>query len=200
MSQLRIVSIVEGDGEVEAVPVLLRHYAGLVGWHGRLVALPPIRQPASRLLKAGGLERIVELAIRKLAGPGVFCDDDCPATLGPELLVRVQKAARGFPATLVLARREYEAWFLGAAPSIAGKRNLPNTLQSHPQPESIRGCKEWLSSQMPRGAAYNEVEDQAALTDAFDLDMAKFACPSFNKCHRELVVLLQRVSQITPGF
>jgi hypothetical protein len=160
---------------------------------------------AASLLRSGKLERIVELAVRKLGGPGgVFvlldCDDNCPATLGPCLLERVHRASRGFPVALVLAHREYEAWFLGAAPSIAGKRNLPNHLPPHPRPESVRGCKEWLSSQMPRGAAYNEVEDQPALTDEFNFDMARSACPSFDKCHRELMDLLQRVALITPGF
>jgi hypothetical protein len=205
MSQIRIASIVEGDGEVAAVPVLLRRHANRAGWSGRLLALPPIRQPASRLLKPGQLERIVELAIRKLGVPGgIFvlldCDDACPAELGPRLLTRVLHASRGFPACLVLAHREYEAWFLGAASSIAGKRNLPDPLQPHPQPESVRGCKEWLSRQMPRGAAYNEVEDQPALTEEFDFDLAKSACSSFEKCDRELMGLLQRVALITPGF
>ena len=205
MSQLRIAAIVEGDGEVEAVPVLLRRYAELAGWSGRIFVPSVIRQPASRLLKPGELERIVELAARKLAGPGgIFvlldCEDDCPATLGPTVLARVRQARSDLPTALVLAHREYEAWFLGSAPSIAGRRRLPNGLQPHPAPESIRGCKAWLSDQMPQGTAYNEVADQPALTAVFDLDAAKSACPSFDKCHREVTALLQRVAAITPGF
>lgn len=205
MSQLRIAAIVEGDGEVAAVPVLLRRYADLAGWPGGVYVLPVIRQPASRLLKPGELERIVELAARKLGGPGgIFvlldCEDDCPATLGPTLLTRVRKARSDLPTTLVLAHREYEAWFLGSATSIAGHRSLPKGLQPHPAPESVRGCKEWLSDQMPGGAAYNEVDDQPPFTALFDLDAAKSACPSFDKCHREVTALLQRVAAITPGF
>jgi hypothetical protein len=101
---------------------------------------------------------------------------------------------------LVLAHREYESWFLGAAASLAGRRNLVNSLQPHPDPESVRGCKEWLSDHMPRGAAYSEVDDQPAFTEVFDLDAAKSACPSFDKCHRELTRLLQTVAAVTPGF
>ena len=205
MSQLRIAAIVEGDGEVEAVPVLLRRFAELAGWPGAVHIPSVIRQPASKLLRPGELERVVELAARKLAGPGgivvlLDCEDACPAMLGPRLLARVRQARSDLPTTLVLAHREYEAWFLASAASIAGRRGLPSDLQPHLAPESIRACKEWLSKQMPRGMAYDEVNDQPALTAVFDLDAARSGCPSFDKCHRELVALLQRVAAITPGF
>lgn len=205
MSSLRIAAIVEGDGEVEAVAVLLRRHAEVAGWAGRVSVPTVIRQPATKLLQRGELERTVELAARKLGGPGgilvlLDSDDACPAILGPELLARVRLARPDLPTTLVLAHREYEAWFLGAAASLAGKRNLPIGLQPPSAPETIRGCKEWLSDQMPRGAAYDESDDQSALTAIFDLNAAKSACPSFDKCHREVMTLLKRVAAITPGF
>ena len=211
MTQLRIASIVEGDGEVEAVPILLRRFAALAGCPGQLDILSPIRQPASKLLKKdpqgrrAELERLVELATRKLRGPGgVFvlldCDDDCPATLGPELLACVKNVRPEIPMAVVLAYREYEAWFLGAAASLAGRRDLPANLLPHPSPELPRDCKGWLSAHMPRGRRYSEITDQPALTNAFDLDAAKQACPSFDKCHRELTALIRNVAAITPGF
>ncbi|HAB18871.1 MAG TPA: hypothetical protein DCE44_20820 [Verrucomicrobiales bacterium] len=199
---MRIAAIVEGDGEVGAVPVLLRRYADLSGWPGRIFIPPVIRQPASKLFKPGQLERVVELAARKLGGPGgilvlLDCEDDCPAQLGPTLLGRVRNARPDLPSAVVLAHREYEAWFLGAASSIAGQRSLPKDLRPHPSPESIRACKEWLSDQMPRGSAYNEVEDQPALTALFDLEAARHACRSFDKCHRDLMALIQRVATVS---
>jgi hypothetical protein len=205
MSQLRIAAIVEGDGEVEAVPELIRRYAGLAGWAGRVRVAPVIRRPASRLLKPNELERHVELAARKLNGPGgiivlLDCDDDCPATLGPRLLARIRQSRPDLPTSLVLAHREFEAWFLGSIASIAGKRGLPRTLQPPPDPEAIRACKEWLSRQMSYGEAYDETRDQPALTAVFDINAARASCPSFDKCHRELSSLLQRVAAVTPGF
>lgn len=205
MSRLRIAAIVEGDGEVEAVPILIRRYADLAGWPGVVDMKAVIRQSASWLLKPRELERTVELAARKLRGPGgIFvlldCEDDCPARLGPELLARIHHARRDLPTALVLAHREYEAWFLGAAASVAGHRGLPSGLEPHPSPESIRGCKEWLSDKMPPGRSYDTMNDQPALTKVFDLSAAKSACPSFDKCHRELVALLRRVAEVTPDF
>ena len=205
MSQMQIAVIVEGDGEVEAVPELIRRYAEMAGWPGRVSVKPVIRQPASKLLKPGELERHVELAARKLGGPGgIFvlldCEDACPANLGPKLFARIRAARRDLPVSLVLAHREFEAWFLGSAESIAGKRKLPPGLKSHPAPESVRGCKEWLTEKMPRGTGYEEVNDQPALTRPFDMDAARSSCPSFDKCHRELLALLAKVAAITPGF
>ena len=207
MTQFRIASIVEGDGEVEAVPILLRRFAELSGYPGQVDALRPIRQPASKLLKKNKqgrrieLERIVELAIRELRGPGgIFvlldCEDDCPATLGPDLLKCVRNVRPGFPATVVLAYREYESWFLGAAASLAGRRDLPANLLPHPAPEIPRDCKGWLSAHMPRGRRYDEITDQPALTHAFDFDAARRTCSSFDKCYRALATLMRDVAAI----
>lgn len=205
MSQLRIAAIVEGDGEVTAVPALIRRFAEDLNMHGRVEVKPVIRQPASRLLKPGELERHVELAVRKLDGPGgVFvlldCEDDCPATLGPELLGRVRMARPDVPAALVLAHREYEAWFLAAASSLAGQRGFPPDLVDHPAPESVSGCKEWLSRQLPRGRSYCPCSDQTALTSIFDMTLAHDNSSSFEKCWREITSLLHATAQITPGF
>jgi len=205
MSELRIAAIVEGDGEVEAVPVLVRRYAELAGWAGRVRVAPVIRQPASRVLRPQELERHIELAARKLNGPGGIlvlfdCEDECPATLAPALLARIRESRPDLPTSLVLAHREFEAWFLGSVESIAGKRRLPLSLRPPPNPEAIRGCKEWLSRQMSQGEAYDETRDQPAFTALFDLSAARSACPSFDKCHREISSLLQRVAAVTPGF
>jgi hypothetical protein len=199
MSLLNIAAIVEGDGEVGAVPVLLRRHAELLGLGGR-VKIHPIRQPASRLLRPGELERVVELAARKVGVTGgilvlIDCEDQCPARLGPELLGRIRRARDDLPVSMVLAHREFEAWFVGSAESIAGRRDLPPDLRSHPAPESVRGCKEWLSQQMPRGRSYDAFRDQPALAAVFDMDRAKQACPSFDKCHREMIALREKVDR-----
>jgi hypothetical protein len=195
---MRIAVIVEGDGEVEAVPVLLRRYAVLLGYSGNL-RTSVFRQPASRLVKPGELERVVELAARKLGGTGgililLDSEDGCPAQDGPALLARVRHARSDLPSGVILAHREFEAWFLGAASSLAGRRALPMDLCSHPNPESVRACKEWLSRKMPMGRAYNEVEDQPALTAIFDMDLARAACPSFDKCDREIRSLFAKLT------
>jgi len=68
-------------------------------------------------------------------------DDDCPATMGPELLKRARAAVPHTPVGLVLAKCEFEAWFLASAESLAGRRGLPDVLSPPANPESIRGQK-----------------------------------------------------------
>lgn len=194
---VRLAAIVEGDGECAAVPVLIRRIALTLDPGLAPNVKPVIRVPGSRLAKEGELERTVELAARKLGRRGgililVDCDDGCPATRGPALLRRAQAACSDMAISVVLAKREYEAWFLAAAESLQGRRGLPVDLLPPPAPESIRGAKEWLTRRMPRGRGYAETTDQPALTECFDLDAARRA-DSFDKCYREVVQLINRL-------
>lgn len=204
MSRIRIVPIVEGFGEVDAVPVLIRRQAESDGIPGGVEILRPIRMSAAALVRSQGLERVTELAARKLGGHGgIFVlldsEDWCPAKVGPALRARLAAARPDVPCGLVLAHREFEAWFIGASVSLAGRRELPAVMDEHPRPESIRGCKEWLSRQLPPGRTYSEVTDQPAFMAVLDLDRAEAHCPSFGKCRRELRALFGAIARRTVG-
>jgi len=196
---LRIASIVEGHGECEAVPLLIRRIAQTLDPALAVLVHPVLRVPGSRLTRQGEIERTIELAARKNAGQGAIlvlldCDDGCPAQDAPKLLERARAARADLPISVVLAKREYEAWFLAAATSLRGKRGLPLDLVVPPNPEDIRGAKEWLASQMPSGRGYSESADQPALTSVFDMHAARGA-DSFDKCYREIVRLLNLLRQ-----
>jgi hypothetical protein len=191
---LRIAAIVEGVGECAAVPILVRRIAQTLDPSLVPEVHPVIRFPASKLVKEGEIERAVELAARKNAGQGgilvlLDCDDGCPAEDGPAMLQRAVKARSDLPVAVVFAKREFEAWFLAAAESLRGQRGLPGDLTGPPDPEAIRGAKEWLQDRMPRGQSYAESSDQPALAAVFDLSAARRA-ESFDKCHREVVRLV----------
>ena len=193
----RIVTIVEGYGEVEAVPILLRRLAERLS-PGFNVDVPrPIRIGRYKILKAGELERVVGLAARRAGTDGCIlilldAEDDCPAELGPELLRRARGERTDYDIRVVLAKAEYEAWFLAAGDSIAGKRGIAETVAPPSEPESIRGAKEWLSARMPSGQPYRPTLHQPALTAIFDLDSARMA-PSFDKLWRDVDSLLASV-------
>ncbi|MBB4918419.1 DUF4276 family protein [Streptosporangium saharense] len=189
-----IASIVEGDGEVSALPVLLRRIAGALScWDVRIP--PPRRVPRSRLVARGGVENAVLQASYQLTGAGgilllIDSDDDCPATLGPELFRRAREARGDREISVVLACREFEAWFLAAAESLSGHRGLADPLLPPPNPEGIRGAKEWLSARKSDGTRYRETVDQAALAALFDMEQARKAAPSFDKFWRDVERLL----------
>ncbi|MCX5999688.1 MAG: DUF4276 family protein [Chloroflexi bacterium] len=199
MNRVRIVAIVEGQGEVEAVPLLIRRVAQSVD-PSLVPDIPtPIRVAADRFKKPGELERTVELAVRKLGGEGgvlilIDCDwnDGCPKMDAPPLIERARLVRPNVPISLVLAYREYEAWFIAAAESIRGKHRLPGDLETVADPEAIRGAKEWLSRRMPPRRPYAETIDQPGLTGVFDIQAARRA-GSFDKCYREIVGLLTQL-------
>jgi hypothetical protein len=196
VSGIRIAAIVGGRGEKEAVPILFRRIAGDLD-PGLVVNVDPVLPvPESRLLKAGELERSVELAARNVGRHGgIFilmdCDwrDICPKDDALVWLSRARRARPDMEISLVFANKEYEAWFIAAAESLRGKRGLAEDLTADPDPERIRGAKEWLSDHMPRNRPYNPTIDQPALTALFDMQAARRA-DSFDKCYREIVRLL----------
>ncbi len=188
-----IACIVEGHGEVEAVPILIRRIATRIDPSLSIVINRPLRYSRSTLLRGGEFERAVEFSARQVGPQGSILilldsDDDCPATLGPQLLNRARSDR---VIGLVLANREFEGWFLASAESIRGKRGLRDDLDPPTDPESIRGAKEWMTRHRIDGSTYRETLDQAALTATFDLDLAATRSRSFEKCLREITNLIQ---------
>lgn len=181
-----IAPIVEGHGEVAAVPELLRRLAAEVTPGILPQVNPPIRIKVGSFLRDPGyLNRYVALAAGKAAqgGEGLVlilldCEDECPGQLGPRLLEQARQVRPDVPCLVVLAHREYETWFLAAAASLRGKRGLPENLETPKDPETVRDAKGWLGKRMAGG--YDPVVDQAAFTNLFDLGMAS-TVPSFKR-------------------
>lgn len=195
MRAIRIASIVEGDGEVQAVPVLLRRLVTGLDDECWADVNTPLRLPRGKLVQPGELERYVELGARSVGAGGAIlvladADDDCAATLGPQLLRRAAAQRSDMPVGVVLAVREYEAWFLASAASLSGKRGLGHDLQSPEKPEQIRDAKRWLQDHRVDGLAYRPILDQPALTAVLDLNVARMGSPSFDKLCREVERLI----------
>ncbi|MBL8400667.1 DUF4276 family protein [Accumulibacter sp.] len=89
-----------------------------------------------------------------------------------------------FGVAVVVAQREYEAWFLAAAGSLAGKRGLQEGLAAPPDSDAIRNAKGWLSERMSNGR-YHEVSDQPAMSALFDIGEALAGSRSFRKFVKE---------------
>jgi hypothetical protein len=92
-----VVAIVEGDGEVAALPILLRR---LADWKtpNKVVHVPvPIRVQKDRFLQRDKeFSRHLQLAALKCGDEGwililLDADDDCPAALGVQILKRAKR-------------------------------------------------------------------------------------------------------------
>ena len=189
-----IASIVEGHGEVSALPKLLHRLAAEFPMVELRTPKPPWRRPRGSLVAPNGIEREVES--NSWVGPsgGILvildADDDCPAQLAPELLSRAKAARPDLRVSVILAKREFEAWFLASAQSLAGRHGFQADMTAPDDPEGVRGAKEWLSRHRPKGHPYKETVDQAALASAFDIRQARKHSPSFDKFCREIEALL----------
>lgn len=196
MTTCVISCIVEGHGEIEALPVLVRRVAGEIDPELVVHVPRPLRVPKDKLIASNELEQYVRVAAREVSGPGgvlvlIDADDDCPGVAGPELLRRAQDVITAGVVAVVVAKREYEGWFLAGAPSLSGRRGLFTSLETPHRPEEVRGAKEWLRDHMEGSRTYSEVVDQPALTAALDLDLTRQSSDSFDKCWREIERLLR---------
>lgn len=188
-----MIAIVEGHGDVAAVRVLLRRVLQEKLQRYDVEIEPPIRVPKDKLLKPGELERAINLAARRTsAADGIVvlidADDDCPAELAPAMATRAAESRSDRRISVVIAKSEFESWFVAAADSLAGYRGLSPNLAAPANAERIRDAKGWLSSNMPTGSTYRETIDQAAFASRINLEQAR-QCPSFDKFVREIRTL-----------
>ncbi len=187
-----IVPIVEGHGDVEAVPVLLRRILAHVQ-ASHVEVSRPFRVKRNRVVKPGELERVLLQAARDRLNAAAFlvlldADDDNPDELGRALLIRCNQAT-SLPVGVVLAKREFEAWFLGAKESLRGLRGIRRDAVGPPAPEEVRDAKGALSENM-EDRRYLAVDDQPAFASQLDLSLAQRRCPSFNKLVRDVANLV----------
>lgn len=192
---MKIKPIVEGEGDVAAVPALLRRLQfdyGL-GAHDVQIARP-IKWKRSCFNSEPHVKRAVQLAKAEPDCTGILIifdsDDDCPKTHSAHVAQWSKFEAGDIPCEVVMAHREYEAWFLATIESLRGHRGIRENAISEPVPESIRGAKEKLETKMRPNMSYSETTDQVALTSHADLQTAYANCRSFRRLVRAFRSLL----------
>lgn len=182
----RIVPIVEGDGEVKAVPILLRRMATWMSPGAWVDVEMPIRVRRDRFLqREQEFHRVLLHAANKSGDDGwllilLDADDDCPAQLGRLTLERARVCVPHRRVSVVLPNREYEAWFLAAARSLHGKRGFCFDASQQVEAERPRNTKLWMTQHMP-GGTYQVMTDQPAFSAEIDLDQAHAGSRSFRK-------------------
>jgi len=187
---ISIASIVEGDGEVAALPILLRRLAAELEPTAVVNLLQPIRVRRDRFLnKDEEFRRQLLLAAAKSGEQGwilivLDADDDCPKTLGIDIHQRAQQHVPHRKVSVVLANREFEAWFIAAAASLNGARGFSMAPNEQIQAETPRNAKGWMRERM-KGGTYSEILDQLAFAAKFDIQQALENSRSFRKLCKE---------------
>ena len=186
-----IVVIVEGDGEVESAPGLIRR----ILWErlfrydiSRIKSMPT--NSKSNFLR--GFEQFLEYAIDENADAIlalVDADEECPVEAAGSLVDRASALNLGVPVAVVYAKCEYETWFIcslseGTGEGIRARLNIASSVNAPENVENIRGAKEWLEGHMPQDQRYRETLDQEPLTHHIDMELAHRRSRSFRRlCH-----------------
>lgn len=194
----KVISIVEGYGEVTAVPQLLRKI--LHEHHGcyELEIPEAMRRSRAELAKADSLVRAVRIARGEKGCAGILVlfdeDDDCAVALGERLQTTVEDNISDVPVYIVLAVKEYESWLLASMEALKGKGGLIATPKLPVGgPESVRDAKGWIKKNMGPGLSYSQTVDQAKLTAQLDLRLAHQHARSFRKLWKSMDDLVQRL-------
>ena len=193
-----IQPIVEGHGDVAAFPVLLRRLVEEAqAWTVSIGR--PIRRSRYQLVQKAEVERAVRLALLQPNCGAVLIlfdgDRDCPAELGPTVQAWATAVANDIPCGVVIAHREYEAWFLSAIESLRGYRGVMKDAEPHPNPENPRGAKEQLEARMQAGTSYLERTDQPAFSERFSLSDAYRRSRSFRKLTNSFGLLVRSMGE-----
>jgi len=183
---------------MQAVPCLVRRVAQDHDQTLR-VATTMILGSAGEIADERQLKKLVHAAALKsgrLDGVLIIRDSDgrCPKELGPQILEWASSVAGGRPVEVVIAKNEYENWFLAGAPSLAGFKGLPAKLQAPRSPEDVPDAKEWLAHRMPQKDPYSPARHQLAFTERVDLSMARARSASLDKCIEKILRLLSSLS------
>jgi hypothetical protein len=200
---MKIVPIVEGFGEERAVPLLVRRWLRFRNFHGQFDVLDrAINAKGSGRLKAAfdpqrhvGIEHYIHAALGNHPDAILVlldADDECVRRgrgrgLGPELLARAREAAAQVPVAVVVANREYEAWFLASLQAMRRTGLLPEAggRPDPAAPEGISDCKGAVAALM--GHRYEETVHQLQLTAGISFKKgSRSQCPSLAKLVRDL--------------
>lgn len=187
-----LAPVVEGHGEVPALPVLLRRIATEV-LSTPLVVSPPWRIGRSKMLDP----KTIQAAYRRSAAQGsvsgvlvlLDADDDCPRELS-EAVTNALGDPWGPSVEVVAANREYEAWFLAGIESLRGHRSILADASYPDDPETPRGAKERLKRMMTE--SYNEMVHQVVFSSMVDLTTVYERCRSFRRLCSAVEALVKR--------
>lgn len=188
-------SVVEGHGEVQALPGLLRRIAGEAGIYIEVEKPYRLGRDHMRSAKVLKAVRVQRARIDERHGTGVIVvlydsDDDDPL----ECVLATRAALDGNDAVVAVAVREYEAWFLAGIESLRGRRAIKDDAVYDKDPEAKRGAKEALEKQMVE--KYVETRHQVAFSAGLDLDTTAKRSPSFALFREQYLAALAEATTV----
>jgi hypothetical protein len=224
MSGLLVAPIVEGDGEVACMEILLKRIGKeLLGGLSIKIADRPLLLARDKFLNPSDLRAKLRIAAGRLRDRRFQwlrdqgwrslvlvlrdTDGELPCVLGPEILKLARTARLQVEVACTVAHYEYETWFVAAADSLGQFLDLKG--ESAPTDPEIRKLKKkwiedhfkgdgWRDRTADRNAAisYQPPIDQLAMTEVMNLTACRERSPSFDKLCRDLQRFRNQENQV----
>ena len=183
----RILPVVEGDGDLLAVPELARRVLHDLGHYDVAIARPHKRGDLPKVL--GRFEDYFKVALLEGCPILWVMDYDCEDCKDPkmhieQLRARAKSLAQGTAFEFVFMVQEFETLFL--ADHETTRQVLGNIADGHvfpSDPELIRDAKGWISKARPKGSAYKPTQHQQKLASQVNLVRLRARSPSFERFH-----------------
>ena len=192
----RIIPIVEGDGEITAVPELIRRFLHEKLSEYIITVRSPMRLRRNQIDQK--LPGFLHMAQRDEGCKAIIVIMDSDTKCAKDEALHISEVVRQHnvyvPVAVVCPSVEYEVWFIASIETIQdqpiGKRGIVITVSTNRDmeevetPEGIGSPKGWLKRHMPKTMTYNPTQDQAALTARIDFELASERSRSFRRlCH-----------------
>lgn len=179
--QPHIALVVEGPGDLRAVPLLLRRHLERAGIFSDILGKPVPFHGKGNATALGGIEGYVATAARPgCVGIIVVLDADKEKICeeGPALLQRAQ-AQVGVPVVIAIAERDFEDWLYASAETL---------FESPMQYEPARRGKSAIPEAMAP-AKYVKPTHQPRLTARMDLGLAESRSASLRRLFNKFDLL-----------
>jgi Domain of unknown function (DUF4276) len=190
---MKLGLVVEGDGEVAGLPILVRrHLHENREIYNIEVAKPKNSKGRGNLNVPGGIERYTQHAALPddVCGVLVLCDsdDDLVCELGPSLHERAANAVPTKTVAATLAVAEFENWIVASGETVGGEELPADTDYETLSAESI--IRGWRYP-----ASYVKPLHQPGYAQRLDFDLVRARCPSFERLLRCLDQLIDECAK-----
>ena len=192
---IRLLPVVEGDGDLVAVPELIRRVLHDKSRFDVNVCRPHKRGDLPKVLSR--FDDFYRTALLEGAAILWVIDYDCENcndTVRDLRLLKKKAAAVDANAAVefVFMVQEYESLFLTDHETTRKVfTDIPPDFAFPVDPESVRDAKGWLSKARPKGSAYKPTQHQQRLTAQLDLNRLRSRSPSFQSFESALCRLIK---------
>lgn len=181
----RILPIVEGEGDLRAIPELVRRILHDMGRFDVGIARPHRRGDLPKV--RGRFDDFFRIALLENCPILWVLDYDCETCTDQardieELQSRAKQINLVAQCEFVFMVQEFESLFLADHETTRQVfSDIPADVNFPDDPESVRDAKGWISSARPKGLRYKPTQHQAKLAGQVDLCRLRKRSPSFRR-------------------